>query len=217
MVKLKLFDGEEVPEDFVKDFKTFIGLSKEKKDSLLSLIGKSEYGRYYCIKKNELAKALELEEKTAHATFHVIVLILKRLIKDKVSEEDILADTKKLGSTNDQIAELKDILKHAQTPIFKKQFIASFQAQLELESTLPIWHSFECVIDQRVVTDEGKIGGEILKTIPVAILRITNTYMDKKETMIIQSTIEELERVVENIQDILKGLKKLRSSKNTKF
>ncbi|MBU4266870.1 MAG: hypothetical protein L6243_07130 [Candidatus Altiarchaeales archaeon] len=217
MVKLKLFDGEEAPEGFVKDFKIFMKLPKGKKDTLISLIGKSDYTRYYCFKKNELAKALGLEEETAHGVFHVVVLLLKGLIKDELPEADILLDIKELGGSDGQIKELKSILKQTQTSTFKKQFIASFQAQLELESTLPIWNSLECVIDQRIVTNDGKVEGEILKTIPVVILRITNRYRGKKETMVIQSTIEDLEYVIGALQEMLRGLKKLKSTGDIKI
>lgn len=61
MVKLKLFDGMEAPKGFVKDLKTFMELPREKKDTLLSLIGKSEYIRYYCIKKKDLIETPKSE------------------------------------------------------------------------------------------------------------------------------------------------------------
>lgn len=217
MVKLKLFDGEEASEEFVEDFKTFMELSKEKKGTLISLIGKSEYSRYYCIKKNELATALELEEETAHVAFHVVFILLKKLIKDELPGEDIIADIRELGYSDGQIKELNDMLKNVQTLTFKKQFMASFQAQLELRSTLPILYSLDCVIDQRIVTIDGKVDGEILKTIPIAILKMTTTEQDKKNTITVQSTIEEIERFVEDLQEVLTGLKKLRSIRDTKI
>jgi len=204
MAKLKIFNNEEAPQPFIDDFRITAGLPEEKIKNILSILVKSDHINQYRAKIKELSNELDIDEKDISSAFSVSVFLLGKFFGD-ISERDLKEDIKKIVDKPEERTKLKNILKYVNTPEFKENFEIVIDATIETRKSLPTWNNVSYTINKRAVIRNGKV----VKEIPMAILRLENTFSDKKEHITTQQTKEELQNLIDVLKEALDNMKKL--------
>ena len=205
MVKLKIFNDEETPQSFIDDFRIVVSLPEEKIKNILYILVDLDYIIQYKAKAKELSKELDMDEDDILSAFDVSVFLLQKFFSE-VSKEDLKKDLKQIADKPEEITKLKNVLKQIDTPEFKEKFETVVDSTIETRKGLPALDGISYTINKRAVIRNG----ELVREIPIVILRLGTDFNNKKEYITIQQTKEELQNLIDVLKEALDNVKKLK-------
>lgn len=135
--RFKLFQSDGPPDDFIHDLESFLELSSEARQHLISFIVKRANlnDRVTTEELRSLVeKSEEVDEQDFRDGFDVLIFILERMIKKRISLDEIQEDLRKLEHTDDEVETVRRSLEKVITEDPHLSFEILFK-KLESEDT----------------------------------------------------------------------------------
>ncbi|SRR6266571_446063 len=201
--RLRLFDNEEPPEDFVADLSALGEMTGQALTKVLERLESEPLEVSHVILTKRVSKGLDLEKGSLGKALSVILFIVDAL-NEEYSLQNLSEDLAAVGWSQQKVTEIVDALKK-HGPAIKARLGTRKLIRASLTGVLPTVVGLRYHTDLRLVSDTK---GEIELTLPVAIIELTRS--DNQRGPVFQLTEDEIDAFIEYLQRAKNQLQKVR-------